>query len=319
MTPKKSTEKTNLHPRNQHRSRYDFKLLIEKCPELKEYVSINEHVIETIDFSDPEAVKALNKALLISYYGIQKWDIPKNYLCPPIPGRADYIHYIADLLASSNNGNIPKGNAIQGLDIGIGSNCIYPILGNTEYGWSFVGTDIDEKAIANCSKIIEFNPKLVDFISLQQQTEARFIFKNIITPEDKFAFTICNPPFHKSQEEATKGSLRKVNNLESRDFANKATKPVLNFGGHNAELWCEGGELGFITQMIYESAKYPMQCFWYTTLVSKQSHLSSIYKTLNKVNVAAVKTIDMAQGQKTSRIIAWTFLSEEQQTQWKFE
>ncbi|CAM2998031.1 23S rRNA (adenine(1618)-N(6))-methyltransferase RlmF [Flavobacterium frigoris] len=319
MTPKKNTEKTNLHPRNQHRFRYDFKLLIENCPELKAYVSINEHDIETIDFSDPEAVKALNKALLVSYYDINNWDIPANYLCPPIPGRADYIHYIADLLAGSNNGIIPKGNAIQGLDIGVGANCIYPIIGNVEYGWSFVGTDIDEKAIENCSKIIEANPKLVDFISLQQQTEARFIFKNIITPEDKFAFTICNPPFHKSQEEATKASLRKVNNLESRDFVNKATKPILNFGGHNAELWCEGGELGFITQMIYESAKYPMQCFWFTTLVSKQSHLSSIYKTLNKVNVVEIKTIDMAQGQKTSRIIAWTFLSEGQQKQWKFE
>jgi len=319
MTTKTNTEKTNLHPRNQHRFRYDFKLLIENSPALKKYVSINEHKIETIDFSDPEAVKALNKALLITNYDIKNWDIPANYLCPPIPGRADYIHYIADLLASSNNGIIPKGNVIQGLDIGIGANCIYPLIGNVEYGWSFVGTDIDEKALQNCSDIIENNPKLIESISLQQQTESRFIFKNIITPEDRFTFTICNPPFHKSEEEATKGSLRKVNNLESRDVANKATKPVLNFGGHNAELWCEGGELGFITQMIYESAKYPMQCFWFTTLVSKQSHLSSIYKTLNKVNAALIKTIDMAQGQKNSRIIAWTFLSEGQQKQWKFE
>ena len=145
--------------------------------------------------------------------------------------------------------------------------------------------------------------------------ESRFIFKNIITPEDRFAFTICNPPFHNSKEEATKGSLRKVNNLSDT----KTTTPVLNFGGQNAELWCPGGELGFITQMIYESAKYPMQCLWFTTLVSKQSHLSSIYKTLNKVNVAQIKTIDMAQGQKTSRIVAWTFLSEMQRKNWKFE
>jgi 23S rRNA (adenine1618-N6)-methyltransferase len=41
--------------------------------------------------------------------------------------------------------------------IGIGANCIYPIIGNAEY-WSFVGTDIDEKAIENCSTIIEANP-----------------------------------------------------------------------------------------------------------------------------------------------------------------
>ncbi|MBA0883237.1 23S rRNA (adenine(1618)-N(6))-methyltransferase RlmF [Flavobacterium undicola] len=309
------TEKTSLHPRNQHRLRYDFDLLIENCPELKPFVFINEHQIESIDFSNPQAVKTLNKALLISYYDIQNWDIPQDYLCPPIPGRADYIHYIADLLAESNNGIIPTGTEVEGLDVGVGANCIYPIIGNVVYNWSFVGTDIDEKALNNCSKIIEANPKLIDVISLQQQLEPRFVFKNIITPEDKFAFTICNPPFHKSAEEASKGSLRKVNNLENK----KSTKAVLNFGGQNSELWCEGGELGFITQMIYESARYPMQCLWFTSLVSKQSHLGSLYKTLNKVNAAQIKTIDMAQGQKISRILAWTFLTETQQKNWKFE
>jgi 23S rRNA (adenine1618-N6)-methyltransferase len=81
MTPKTITEKTNLHPRNQHRFRYDFELLIKNSPELKSHVSINEHSIETIDFSDPGA-KSLNQALLLAI--IQK-DIPTHYLCPPIP------------------------------------------------------------------------------------------------------------------------------------------------------------------------------------------------------------------------------------------
>ncbi|HLF53030.1 23S rRNA (adenine(1618)-N(6))-methyltransferase RlmF [Flavobacterium sp.] len=314
MKPKIITEKTNLHPRNKHRLGYDFNKLILICPELGGFVAKNQYDIETIDFSNPEAVKTLNKALLIADYDIQNWDIPQNYLCPPIPGRADYIHYIADLLASSNNGIIPEGDTVQGLDIGIGANCIYPIIGNSVYGWSFVGTDIDEVAIQNCKKIIEVNPKLIDAISLQLQIEARFIFKNIMESEDKFAFTICNPPFHASQDEATKSTIRKINNLENT----KTTKPILNFGGQNAELWCEGGELGFITQMIYESVKYPKQCFWFTTLVSKKDNLSSIYKTLNKVNAVEVKTIDMSQGQKNSRIVAWTFLSKTQQELWKF-
>jgi 23S rRNA (adenine1618-N6)-methyltransferase len=317
MNTKTITEKTNLHARNPHRFGYDFTQLIVSCPELKAFVFTNEYGTETIDFSIPEAVKALNNSLLISEYKIHNWDIPKDYLCAPIPGRADYIHYVADLLASSNNGIIPEGETVQGLDIGIGSNCIYPIIGNSVYNWSFVGTDIDENAIQNCKKIIENNPKLMDAISLQLQTESRFIFKNIITQEDKFAFTICNPPFHSSAADATKSSLRKVNNLET-SAKEKITKPVLNFGGKNAELWCEGGELGFITQMIFESAKYPLQCFWFTTLVSKKENLSSIYKTLNKVSAVEVKTIAMAQGQKTSRIVAWTFLSEAQQKSWKF-
>ena len=315
MKRTKQPEKKNLHPRNQHRLGYDFDSLIQILPELKNFVGINEHQIQTLDFSNPDAVKALNKALLLAYYDIQFWEIPSTFLCPPIPGRVDYIHYLADLLAQSNNGIIPKGESVQGLDIGVGANCIYPILGNAVYGWSFVGTDIDEKAIQNCKKIIEKNPKLIDAISLQLQTEPRFIFKNIMESEDKFAFTICNPPFHNSKEEATKVALRKVNNLST----NKTTTPTLNFGGQNAELWCPGGELGFITQMIYESAKYPMHCLWYTTLVSKQAHLNSLYKTLNKVNAANISTIDMAQGQKTSRILAWTFLTEKQQKEWKFE
>lgn len=314
MKEKITTEKTNLHPRNLHRSGYDFDKLINANNDLKQYVFTNEFKTQTIDFSNPEAVLSLNKTILMLDYGIKNWNLPQNYLCPPIPGRVDYIHYLADLLATKNNNIIPEGENIIGLDIGIGSNCIYPILGNSVYEWSFVGTDIDENAIQNCKKIIEQNPKLIDALSLQLQVESRFIFKNIILPEDKFAFTICNPPFHNSPAEATKSSIRKVNNLENT----RTKSPVLNFGGQNAELWCDGGEIGFVTQMIYESAKYPLQVFWFTTLVSKKENLPNIYKTLAKVQAVEIKTIDMSQGQKNSRIVAWTFLSDRQQNDWKF-
>jgi len=316
MLTKDNSEKNNLHPRNLHRNRYDFELLISNCPELSQYVSINKHQIETIDFSNPKAVKVLNKALLKTYYNVDFWSIPANYLCPPIPGRADYIHYIADLLAESNNGEIPNGDNILGLDIGTGANCIYPILGNAIYNWNFVATDIDKKAIENCTKIIEANPKLIEVISLQQQTESRFIFKNIFTPEDRFAFTMCNPPFHASPEEANKSAVRKSKNLNSKE--KKSNNPVLNFGGQSNELWCNGGEIAFVTQMIYESVHYKSQCLWFTTLVSKKENLQAIYKILKKVNAPQVKTIDMSQGQKNSRIIAWSFIPEQELKAWKF-
>jgi 23S rRNA (adenine1618-N6)-methyltransferase len=314
MKTKIITEKTNLHPRNAHRLGYDFDKLIGFLPELKKFVHLNEHEITTIDFSNPEAVKALNKALLFSNYDLLFWDIPADYLCPPIPNRVDYIHYLADLLSDTNNNIIPESETVVGLDIGLGSNCIYPILGNAVYGWSFVGTDIDEKAIQNCKKIIEKNPKLIEVISLQLQVESRFIFKNIILSEDKFSFVICNPPFHNSKENAAKSNLRKVNNLQDSRIKNS----VLNFGGQNTELWCGGGEIGFITQMIYESAKYPMQVLWFTILVSKKENLTSIYRILSKVTPSKIKTIDMAQGQKTSRIVAWSFQTEKQMQDWKF-
>lgn len=318
MKPKIITEKKNLHPKNPHRFGYNFEELILGNNELKDFLKSNkfnpDSQEKTIDFSDPKAVKALNKALLITHYGIKYWDIPKDYLCPPIPGRADYIHYIADLLSESNNQVIPQGLTVHGLDIGIGANCIYPIIGNSVYGWSFVGTDINEDSLQNCKKIIQNNPELIEAISLQKQVEARFIFKNIIESEDRFAFTICNPPFHASAEEATKATSRKAKNLQYK----QASNPVLNFGGQNAELWCKGGEIAFITQMIYESVKYPENVLWYTTLVSKKENLNTIYKLLKKVGVTDFKTIDMGQGQKTSRIVAWSFLTENQKRNWKF-
>jgi 23S rRNA (adenine1618-N6)-methyltransferase len=314
MKNKIIAEKTSFHANNIHRFGYDFEHLISISPDLKQYVYTNEHETITIDFSLPAAVKALNKALLIANYKIEYWDIPSGYLCPPIPSRVDYIHYIADLLAETNNKIIPKSETVTGLDVGLGANCIYPILGNSVYGWSFVGTDIDEVAIQNSKKIIENNPKLMDAISLQLQVEPRFIFKNIILPEDRFSFVICNPPFHNSKENAAKSALRKVNNLHEI----RTKTPILNFGGQQSELWCEGGEFGFISQMIYESARYPMQVLWFTTLVSKKENLPSLYKILGKVMPVAIKTIDMAHGQKTSRILAWTFQTEKQANEWKF-
>ena len=140
-------EKLQLHPRNKHRQRYDFDRLSAACPDLKKFVALNKWGDDSIDFSDAEAVKMLNKALLIHFYDVKDWDIPPTYLCPPIPGRADYIHHIADLLADNNSGKIPVGSKIKCLDIGVGANCVYPIIGRAEYGWGFVGSDIDPLAI----------------------------------------------------------------------------------------------------------------------------------------------------------------------------
>jgi 23S rRNA (adenine1618-N6)-methyltransferase len=308
---KSSTEKEDLHPRNKHRSRYDFKQLIASCKELEPFVAVNQYDIETIDFTNPIAVKALNRALLKYFYGISNWDIPENYLCPPIPGRADYIHYIADLLSTCNNGVIPQGNSIKVLDIGVGANCVYPIIGTKEYGWHFVGTDIDSIAIKSAKQIINSN-NLADSIECRQQTSSSTIYRGIIKSDEVFDISICNPPFHSSLAEALEGTQRKWKNLGIK----KTNTTRLNFGGQNNELWCKGGEAGFINSMIEESAQIPHKCFWFSTLVSKKSNLLGVYRALAQVQAQEVKTIDMAQGQKISRIVAWTFLTKAQQKQW---
>ncbi len=307
------TIKSSLHPRNRNRFRYDFINLIKNYPELSEFVFTNDYYHETIDFANPLAVRALNRVLLKDFYGISYWDIPDNYLCPPIPGRADYIHYIADLLASSNNGIISNGNVISVLDIGVGANCIYPLIGNKEYGWLFVGSDIDPIAIASAKKILELNKISNETIEIRQQSSSENIFFGAIQPNEMFDLAICNPPFHKSMKEAEARTQRKWKNL---GFT-KEEKPTLNFGGQNSEIWCAGGEERFVSTMIEESVQFKKSVLWFSTLISKNSNLPAVYKELIKIGASDVRTLTMAQGQKISRIVAWTFLNESEQNIWR--
>ena len=290
-----SSEKKELHPRNKHRDRYDFDSLIEKHPELKQFVAENKYGDLSIDFFNPKAVKALNQALLYTYYQLDFWDIPDGYLCPPIPGRADYIHHVAHLVQK-------QSTPIKCLDIGVGANCIYPIIGVNEYDWNFVGTDIDSISLDAAQKIIDVHPFLSEKVELRQQHNSNQIFSGIIQPMEAFDLSICNPPFHSSAEEANAGSQRKLRNLKG-----KKSKVVLNFGGTSNELWCEGGEAQFIQNMIHESKQFSSQCKWFTTLVSKQVHLQNACNTLRKLGVVHQEIIPMQHGNKISRILAWSF------------
>lgn len=294
-------EKTILHPRNKHRSNYDFIALTKSLPALKSYVAINKYGNESIDFSDPAAVKTLNKALLSHFYNITNWDIPEGYLCPPIPGRADYIHYLADLLEEEEP--LLKRKNIKVLDIGIGANCVYPIIGHQEYGWTFVGTDIDPIAVKAAKAIVAANPDLSSHVEVRHQPSKNQIFQGIIKPGDSFTISMCNPPFHSSAEEANAGSKRKLQNLGKH----KGKETTLNFGGQAAELWTEGGEITFIRKMIDESKVVASQCKWFSSLVSKSANLPFIYAALDRAGVTYYNTIDMAQGQKISRFVVWTF------------
>ena len=307
-------EKNGLHPRNKHRSNYNFRELIAACPDLKPFVLKNKFNVETINFTNDLAVKMLNQALLKKFYKIDHWDIPNKYLCPPIPGRVDYIHNIADVLAESNGGVIPTGKKVKVLDIGVGANCIYPLLGHQEYGWQFVGSDSDSLAVKVASQIIESN-QFANFIECRHQTNAMSVFKGIIKPSEIFDITMCNPPFHSSAQEANTGTERKWKNLGYK----KTVKPILNFGGQITELWCKGGEVGFITRMIEESASIKESSLWFTSLVSKSTSLPAINFALKKAGAVSVKTINMNQGNKVSRLVAWTYFTEMQHLQWSLK
>ncbi|EHR6001457.1 23S rRNA (adenine(1618)-N(6))-methyltransferase RlmF [Vibrio parahaemolyticus] len=316
--------KSGLHESNAHRGRYDFKKLIASEPALESFVIKNPKGEDSINFSDPNAVKILNKALLTAYYDIDFWDIPEHYLCPPIPGRADYIHRLAEMLDGEVKGKYRHQN-VRALDVGVGANCIYPIVGVTQYGWHYTGSDVDPKSIESATDIVERNVALNGKIELVQQMSESHIYRGVIQPNDRFDVTTCNPPFHRSAEDAAMGSQRKLDNLKanqrkkgvkSQNSPVKQGKPTLNFGGQNAELWCEGGEAAFIRRMANESQAFSSQVLWFTTLISKKDNVRPMRKQLEKLGVKAIRVVEMSQGQKISRFMAWSFMEKQQRKTW---
>lgn len=279
-----------MHIKNPFAQDYDFDLLVQHYAKLKEYVFINQYGTKTITFADKAAVKALNKALLKAHYGIT-WDIPEHNLCPPIPGRLDYLLHIADLIAKPD---------VRLLDIGTGANLIYPILATCHFNWLCTGSEVDMDSLKNAQRIIDNNSKLKS-IELRHQKFGNAILENIIQPSDKFDVVVCNPPFFKNYMDAQQTNQRKVSNLKLKEKDNQ------NFGGRSNELWCKGGEEAFIVKMAFESRWFKTNVHWFTSLVSKKENLRSILRAINKTSPTEVKVIEMEQGNKKSRFVAWTF------------
>ena len=304
-SPNPAAPVSGLHPRNPHRERYDFPALIRAHPPLARHLVAHPLAGDTVNFADPAAVLALNRALLAHHYGIARYELPPGALCPPIPGRADYLHHLADLLAE--NGLPPRGSATTLLDIGTGANCIYPLLAAAAHGWRVVGSDIQPESLASARRLVTAHPALAALIELRHQPDPAAIFANIIHLGETFAASLCNPPFHASAAEAAAGTTRKLRNLSAGRSHRAAGQPALNFGGQAHELWCAGGETAFLRRMIAESAARPALCRWFTTLVSKSARLPELQQALATVRALEVRVIPMRHGQKHVRILAWRF------------
>lgn len=326
-TPSSKTDgnvKEGFHIRNKHRQRYDFDVLTKSCPELQPFVAPNRYGDVSIDFTNQTAVVTLNKALLAAYYGVKDWVIPPTFLTPPVPSRADYVHHLADLIAFSGFDLSKDGQAVRVLDIGSGANAIYPLIGHAEYGFSYVGTDIDEEAIDFARQIVSRNGIADDRISFRHQPDEREIFLGgIVRPGEKFVCSMCNPPFHGSEAEAKEGTMRKWRNLGKKNLIKRdkggRKEPVLNFGGSGRELIYPGGEMKFLLYQIRQSAHFTIRnnVLWFTSLVSKAENLDATYRFLEETpGMVEHLTVEMEHGNKRSRIVAWTYHDAEQRAAW---
>jgi len=283
-----------MHDNNPHKHGYDLQLLAQTHPALEPFFITKEDGHISIDFSDATAVLALNAALLKQHYSVDNYSLPAGYLSPPVPSRVDYILHIADLIGEKNK---------TGLDIGTGANMIYPILGASLYNWKMVGSEVDEDSYAFAKALKEqlSLPKSCkkSQLDLRLQSDRGSILKNIIKPNELYDFTMCNPPFYGSADEAFKANRRK--NTQLGNQSNQR-----NFEGKSHELWCNGGEALFAKRLIKESVHFKKQVGWFTCLISRKENLPKLEKQLKKLG-ATHQVVRMNSGQKKSRFIAWTF------------
>ena len=291
-----------MHPQNPYNKSYDLKQLSERHADLQKHIILNPTGTETIDFGDAKAVFELNKAILLADFKLTDYQLPKGYLIAPIPGRLEYLLQLKGFLAKELN--LDVSSPLNGLDIGSGANGIYCILAAQGFNWNMVGSDCDSKAVSIANKNVQRTKGLDEKIEIRLQKNKSFLYKDIIKPQEQFDFTVCNPPFHSSKEEALNGSLRKLKNL---GFVSDSDQHRLNFEGQAGELWCNGGEALFIKRLIKESLLFKDQVKVFSSLVSRSDHLPKIEKQLNKAK-AKYAIIPMEQGNKISRIVVWRFV-----------
>lgn len=297
-----------LHPDNPFAAPYPLAELARLQPELSAWLRETPAGL-SVDFAKPEAVLALNTALLRWQYGLTHYQVPAGYLCPAVPGRLDYLLYVRDLLKQSNGGKTVPAKAVQLLDVGCGANLVYSLLAVLACKWHVLASDINDQALAHGRSLLAAN-QLNAQIRLCHQTDANQLFTGVLTAGDYLDVTVCNPPFHQDSQSAAAGSLRKQQGLG-------LSGDGLNFAGQANELWCDGGERGFLLRMIAESRQFGSQVYWFTSLVSKADNLKVLQQALTNAGATQQQVIPMQQGNKQSRILCWSFLTPAQQQLWQ--
>uniref|UniRef100_A0A8C1SIA0 U6 small nuclear RNA (adenine-(43)-N(6))-methyltransferase n=1 Tax=Cyprinus carpio TaxID=7962 RepID=A0A8C1SIA0_CYPCA len=264
----------SMHPRNRYKDKSpDFVYLASKYPEFQKHVQTTLTGRVTLNFKDPEAVRALTCTLLKEDFGLTI-EIPLERLIPTVPLRLNYIHWVEDLTGG-------QGNPRRGIDIGTGASCIYPLLGATMNGWFFLATEVDDICFNYAKKNVEQN-HLAELIRVVKVPQKTLLMDALKEQSIVYNFCMCNPPFFANQLEA-KG----VNSRNSR----RPPPSSINTGGVT-EIMGEGGELEFVKRIIHDSLQLKKRLRWYSCMLGKKCSLAPLKDELLKQGVPKVTHTD---------------------------
>ncbi|XP_040605068.1 RNA N6-adenosine-methyltransferase METTL16 isoform X2 [Mesocricetus auratus] len=257
----------SMHARNRYKDKPpDFAYLASKYPDFKQHIQINLSGRVSLNFKDPEAVRALTCTLLREDFGLSI-DIPLERLIPTVPLRLNYIHWVEDLIGHQAS---DKSTLRRGIDIGTGASCIYPLLGATLNGWYFLATEVDDMCFNYAKKNVEQNnlSDLIKVVKVPQKTLLMDALKE--ESEIIYDFCMCNPPFFANELEA-----QGVNSRNSR----RPPPSSVNTGGIT-EIMAEGGELEFVKRIIHDSLQLKKRLRWYSCMLGKKCSLAPLKEEL---------------------------------------
>ncbi|KAI9222873.1 hypothetical protein BC828DRAFT_413674 [Blastocladiella britannica] len=246
----------------------------------------------TLDFHDPRSTLALTSALLRHDWGIS-FEIPEGTLCPTIPNRLQYLVEIEGLLHLAGH-----TGTVQVLDIGTGYSAIYPLLGCRLFpSWSFISTDIDERAVVAARSNIERNG-LGDRIQVLHVLDPEGpLLSHLPAPP---TVTMCNPPFYESTDHRTKQQ-------QEKQVSHPVTPAV------DAQVATEGGEAEFILRMIRESQQQqqrdraPDATKLFTSLMGFKATARVLEAAACEAQVPWYQTLSFRLGSTTRWIFAWSW------------
>jgi hypothetical protein len=108
-------------------------------------------------------------------------------------------------------------------------------------------------------------------------------------PEHAFAFLMCNPPFFDVGHA-----------LPGHTATGKSAT--------DSETICEGGEIGFVTQLARESAASPTRVVWFTSMLGKQASLQPLMNVLRELGASSILSTQLVQGNTMRWAIGWSFV-----------
>ncbi|XP_034903320.1 uncharacterized protein [Populus alba] len=258
-----------------------------------------------------------------------------------VPNRSNYIHWIEDLLSSDiipkNNNN---GDIVRGFDVGTGANCIYPLLGASLLGWTFVGSDVTDVAVEWAEKNVKCNQHISELIKIRKVTDCQGAISiedsncgksvncenkmdgnaTVVEEAERLPSSSFDPPLDMNKKYSGPPLLLGVvRDGEKFDFCmcnppffetmeEAGLNPKTACGGTPEEMVCPGGEKAFITRIIEDSVVLKESFWWFTSMVGRKVNLKFLTSKLREVGVTIVKTTEFVQGQTCRWGLAWSFV-----------